>query len=81
MWAYVPLSAVAALGALVVVVGGPRTIRTIDRGTLDSVGIRESYAVTVTIVAVAVTLVMVVLLAALRDVSLDAPPGDDPGPD
>jgi membrane-associated phospholipid phosphatase len=81
MWAYVPLSAVAALGALVVVVGGPRTIRTIDRGTLDSVGIRESYAVTVTIVAVAVTLVMVVLLAALRDVSLDAPPDEDPGPD
>ena len=38
---------------------------------------REAYAVTVTMVAVAVALVMVVLLAALRGVSLDAPPAED----
>jgi len=75
-WAYVPLAATAALGALVVVVGGPRTIRTIDRGPLNGVGIREGYAVSVTLVAVAVVLVMVVLLAVLRDVSLDAPTED-----
>ena len=79
MWAYVPLSAVAALGTLAVVVGSPRTIRAIDRGTLNGVGLREGYAVTVTVVAAAVALVMVVLLVALRGVSLDAPPEDPPG--
>ena len=79
MWAYVPLSAVAALGTLAVVVGSPRTIRAIDRGTLDGVGLREGYAVTVTVVAAAVAAVMVVLLVALRGVSLDAP--DDEPPD
>jgi PAP2 superfamily len=73
VWAYAPLAVVAALGTMVVVVGSPRTVRAIDRGTLSGVGIREGFAVTVAMVAVAVTLVMVLLLAALRDVSLDAP--------
>jgi hypothetical protein len=77
MWAYVPLAAVAALGALIVVAGSPRAIRAVDRGPLDGVSVREAYAVTVTMVAVAVALVMVVLLAALRGVSLDAPPAED----
>ena len=58
--------------------GSPRTIRAIDRGALNGVGLREGYAVTVTVVAAAVALVMVVLLVALHGVSLDAPEhGDD----
>ncbi len=72
-WAYVPLAAAAGVGALVLVVGGPRTIRMIDRGPLNGVGVHEGYAVTVTLVVLAVVVVMVVLLLALRDVSLDAP--------
>ena len=73
-----PLAAVAGVGALVVVVGGPRTIRTIDQGPLNGVGLREGCAVTVTLVVLAVVVVMVVLLLALRDVSLDAPPEEGP---
>lgn len=79
MWAYLPLTAVATVGAVVLVVGGPRTIRTIDRGPLDGVGVREGYAVTVTLVVVAVVVAMAVLLLCLRDVSLDAPPPEGPG--
>ncbi len=60
------------------VVGGPRTVRMIDRGPLDGVSVREGYAVTVTLVVLAVVVVMVVLLLALRDVSLDAPPEEGP---
>ena len=79
-WAYVPLAAASAVGALVLVVGGPRTVRMIDRGPLDGVSVREGYAVTVTLVVLAVVVVMVVLLLALRDVSLDAPPRKARGP-
>lgn len=71
--AYAPLAAVASAAALVVVVGVPRTVRVIDEGPLDRGGIRDGYAVTVSLVALSVALVLVVLMAALRDVSLDAP--------
>ena len=55
------------------IVGVPRTLRAIDSGPLDRAGVEEAYAVGLALVALAVAVAMVVLLAALRDVSLDAP--------
>lgn len=74
MWAYLPLALVAAVGGIVDIVGVPRTLRAIDRGPLDDAGVREAYAVSLTLVALAVAVVMGVLLVALRGVSLDTPP-------
>jgi PAP2 superfamily protein len=73
LWAWIPLALTAVLSALVVVVGGPRTVRSIDRGALTDVGVRDGFAVTATTVVLAVAVVMVVLLTVLHDVSLDAP--------
>ena len=73
MWAWVPLATTAAVCSLVVVLGGPRTVRSIDRGALTDVGVRDGFAVTATLVVLAVALVMVLLLTVLHDVSLDAP--------
>jgi membrane-associated phospholipid phosphatase len=72
-WAYLSLAAVAALGGIANIVGVPRTLRAIDSGPLDRAGVEEAYAVGLALVALAVAVAMVVLLAALRDVSLDAP--------
>ena len=78
LWAWIPLALTAAVCALVVVAGGPRTVRSIDRGALTDVGVRDAFAVTATLVVLAVAVVMTVLLTALHDVSLDAPEhGDD----
>lgn len=70
----------AAGGMAVVVLGGPGTLRTIDRADFVTLGPRDGLAVTVAAVAVAVVAVMAVMLAALHDVSLDTPrpDGDDP---
>ena len=76
-WAWIPLAATAAVCGLVLAVGGPRTVRSIDRGDLTDIGVRDAFAVTATAVALAVAIVMAVLLAVLHDVSLDAPEAED----
>src|SRR5688572_33119532 len=81
MWAYVPLAAVAALGGLVDLVGIPRTLDAIDTGPLDDAGVREAYGASLALVALAVAVALGVLLLALRDISLDAPPDDPDGGD
>lgn len=73
MWAWIPLAVTAAGGMAVVAVGGPDTLREIDRRDLVTLGPQDGLAVSFALVALAVVVAMAVLLAALHDVSLDTP--------
>lgn len=73
VWAYLPLALVVAAAAIVDVVGVPRSLRAIDEGSLDASSITLAYAASLALFALVLAVAMGVLLAALRDVSLDTP--------